>query len=150
MDNVSGKVSRTRRSMIVAAAVMPMATKATAGHAVDDEAAALRQQDIVISGRLVDADGAPVAGARVELGDGIRDAASLAVTDADGRFVSRTRVHVQASGRPASLAYRVRHGDSAVTQATIRMVPTPSRPGQASAHRDEDGTWRAAFGIRLA
>lgn len=150
MSKISDNVSHTRRHMMMAAAAMPLATKAAAASATGGATAALPQHDIVISGRLLDAAGTPVSGAQVELGVDAGDASNVAVTDADGRFVSRTRVGMQASGRPASLAYRIRHRDFEVRQAAVRMTPASSRPGQAIAHRDEDGTWRAAFGIQLA
>jgi hypothetical protein len=73
----------------------------------------------VLSGRIVGADGKPLAGAAVESG------ASRVATDADGRFVLLTNTR----------RYRISHrGRSA------EALVSNQRP-------DVDGTWRASFGL---
>jgi hypothetical protein len=77
---------------------------------------------LVLSGRIVAADGKALAGAAVEAG------ATRAATDADGRFVLVTN----------SRRYRVSHRGRSAEGLVSNQRP------------DVDGTWRASFGLTLA
>jgi protocatechuate 3,4-dioxygenase beta subunit len=107
-------VSLRRRQVIVgslAAAVVPALS--FAGET---------KERLVLSGRVLRADGKPLAGAMVTAG------AAQAATDADGRFVLvTTKPH-----------YRV----SCEGRALEGFV--------ANRRRDLDGTWRATVGLTLA
>src|SRR5438445_9785153 len=63
---------------------------------------------LVLSGRVVRADGKPLAGAAVELWQANAPAGRGVTTDGDGRFVA-----LAATERPAQLRYRVTHGGQA-------------------------------------
>jgi len=78
-------------------------------------------EKLVLSGRVLAADGTPLAGARVAAG------AAQSITDADGRFVLQTtRPHYRVSCEGRSLEGFV-----------------------ANRRRDRDGTWRATVGVTL-
>jgi protocatechuate 3,4-dioxygenase beta subunit len=111
-------VSLRRRQVIIAGLGSSVAPAALSAIVWKEEG----PERFVLSGRIVAADGRPLAGAAVEAG------AARTATDADGRFVvvSNTR------------HYRVSHrGRSA------EGVVSNQRP-------DADGTWRASFALTLA
>ena len=76
---------------------------------------------LVLSGRILAADGKPLAGAAVEAG------AARAATDADGRFV------LAANTRRYRISHRGRSAEGLVSNQ----------------RRDADGTWRASFALTL-
>lgn len=91
---------------------------------------------LVVSGRVVDPDGKPLAGAIV--------AASRVktTTDADGRFVFTTVAGTVRNGCPQSLACRVSHPAHRTLENGIEFR-------RASIQRDEAGAWRAAVRLHL-
>ena len=97
----------------------------------------IAMRPLVVSGRVVDAAGKPLAGAVV--------AASRVntITDADGRFVFTTVAGTVRNGLPQSLACRVSHPGHRTLENRIEF-------GRASIQRDEAGAWRAAVRLHLA
>ena len=89
---------------------------------------------LVISGRVVDSTGRPLAGACVRIDAGH---AVSGTTDGDGRFV------VSTDAARAS-AIRVRVSDAQQT------FSTDFAPAREALQRDESGTWRTTVGLALA
>lgn len=137
--NVAGVSLRRRQLLIASAAGAAVPLSGTAFGGSGEPVSALGSAELVLSGRVMSADGRPLAGASIELSSGV-----LAETDGDGRFMSTMQVHVTAAGRPAPVQYRWRHGDRSGEVAEVRFTP-----GAAASHRDEAGTWRAAVGIEI-
>ena len=121
-------ISPRRRQLIVGSlAATPMAALASQpGGALVTEST---QGRLVVSGRIVDADGKPVFGALVEALRAGSDA--KATTDADGRFM----ITATASTR---LRCRVSHKDHGTHTEELALAA------------DEAGTWRGTFGTALA
>jgi len=97
---------------------------------------------LIISGRMLAQDGKPLSGAVVELLHARSDKDARATTDADGRFMIAT-------GAAERVDYRViRDGVS----TPIHRLHFAREPGTdvARLQRDQEGTWRATFGISLA
>ena len=94
-------------------------------------------QPLVVSGRVVDTAGKPLAGAIV--------AASRVstTTDADGRFVFTTVASSTRNGLPQSLPCSVSHPGHRTLENKIEF-------GRASLQRDEAGKWRTAVHLHLA
>ena len=121
-------ISPRRRQLIVGSlSAAPMA--ALASQAGGSLAAVTQQGQLVVSGRILGADGKPVFGALVEVlraGSG-----ATATTDADGRFM----VTATASTR---IRYRVSHPDHEARTEQMRLS------------QDAAGTWRGTTGLALA
>ena len=104
---------------------------------------------LVISGRILGADGKPLAGATVDaLNPGV-DGIFSAVTDADGRFMFTTPAP---TGRLRRIQYRVSHPEHGVIKRELYLGSTTGDAADnvAQLQRDEAGTWRASFGLTLA
>ena len=122
-------ISPRRRQLIIGSlAATPMAALASqAGNAV--VTAASQHGQLVVSGRILGADGKPVFGALVEVLRAGSEA--TATTDADGRFMVTTTASTR-------IRYRVSHKDH------------DTRIDQLSLAQDAAGTWRGTFGASLA
>src|SRR5262245_6185233 len=122
-------VSVKRRQLIIGSlAATPMAALATQSNAPFAVTAGTHGK-LVVSGRILGADGKPVFGALVEV---LRAGAeATATTDADGRFMLTT----SASTR---IRYRVSHKEH------------ETRVDQLNLAADESGTWRGTFGVALS
>jgi len=121
-------ISPRRRQLVVGGlAATPMTALALQpGGAMLAESAGSR---LVVSGRILDADGKPVFGARVEL---LRAGTAVATTtDADGRFVTTTTASTR-------VRYRVSHEGHGARTGELRLAA------------DAGGTWRGSFGLALA
>lgn len=121
-------ISLRRRQLIVGSlAATPMAALATqTSNAIG---AVASHGKLVVSGRILGADGKPVFGALVEVLRAGSDA--TATTDADGRFM----VMMTASTR---IRYRVSHDDHETRVEQLQLA------------QDVAGTWRGTFGLALA
>ena len=111
------------------------------------------EQKLVVSGRILRPDGAPLAGGTVEAWHADADAArASATTDADGRFMFTMTTTGKISGRPQGISYRVRHNghDTPVTQLQFARSPGVPDDRVARLQRDDAGIWRASFGHSLA
>ena len=97
---------------------------------------------MIVSGRVSDAAGRPRAGVAVEIwpvqqrGDST-DAATRAITDADGRFFATLVAAAAHAAPPRRLTCRI-DGERIVAPALDAL------------ERDDTGTWRASFGVTLA
>jgi len=121
-------ISPRRRQLIVGSlSAAPMA--ALASQSGGSLAAVTQQGQLVVSGRILGADGKPVFGALVEVLRGGPDA--TATTDADGRFMLATTASTR-------IRYRVTHQDH------------ETRVEQMSLSQDAAGTWRGTTGLALA
>ena len=121
-------ISLRRRQLIVGSlAATPMAALATTSNSAFTIAAT--QGKLVVSGRILGADGKPVFGALVEVLRAGSEAA--ATTDADGRFMLTTTASTR-------IRYRVSHAEH------------ETRVEQLNLEADDAGTWRGTFGIALA
>ena len=122
-------ISPRRRQLIVGSlSAAPMAALAsqTGGSLTT---AVTQQGQLVVSGRVLDADGKAVIGALVEVLRAGSDAS--ATTDADGRFMLTTTASTR-------IRYRVSHPDH------------ESRVEQLQLAQDGAGTWRGTTGLALA
>jgi hypothetical protein len=136
---VKNSISLRRRQLLIAGAAgiaLPLAgfgwnVNAAAASAITDP------QKLVVSGRIVLADGKPLAGANVAT------AGTSALTDGDGRFVLET---VAPAGRAPQLRYQVSHPSHATVTRELRAADA----GGKNVQRDETGTWRTAIGLALA
>jgi hypothetical protein len=96
---------------------------------------------LVVSGRILGADGKPLSGATVEIWPGgSREPAGSVNTDGDGRFF--TAIAPAEHGRPRDLRYRVVHVGRGTPVKRLRFA-------RGQMQRDEDGAWRATFGATL-
>ena len=121
-------ISLRRRQLIVGSlAATPMA--ALAAQANGTLVTAASQGKLVVSGRILSADGNPVFGALVEVLRAGSEA--VATTDADGRFMLTTTASTR-------LRYRVSHKEHG------------TRVEQLSLAQDDAGIWRGTFGLALA
>ena len=122
------KIALRRRQLIVGSlAATPMA--ALAAQANGTLVTAASQGKLVVSGRILGADGKPVFGALVEVLRAGSEA--VATTDADGRFMLTTTASTR-------LRYRVSHKEHG------------TRVEQLSLAQDDAGIWRGTFGLALA
>jgi hypothetical protein len=106
-----------------------------------------RGETLLVSGRIVDAESKPIAGARVELPHDARGGAA-AVTDGDGRFV----LTATAARELRDVEYRVTRDALAPQVSRMHFVRTP-RAGRAELavlQRDESGVWRTTVGLTYA
>jgi len=126
-------ISLRRRHLMMAGLAAPAALYAVqyAGMAVADGL-----QRLVLSGRILGADGKPLSSARVELLHPHSNGAIGAETDADGRFL----LDAAAAGRQP-VRYRVSRKGHPTRSARLET---------AQLQRDETGTWRGTFGLMLA
>ena len=121
-------ISLRRRQLIVGSlAATPMVALAT--QATNPLVTAAPHGQLVLSGRILGADGKPVFGALVEVLRAGSEAA--ATTDADGRFMLTT----SASTR---IRYRVSHREHEARVEQLALAP------------DAAGTWRGTFGLAIA
>jgi hypothetical protein len=122
--------SPRRRQLIVGGlSAMPMSALVSQASGAAVVTAVSHHGQLVVSGRILGADGKPVFGALVEVLRAGSDA--TATTDADGRFM----VETTASTR---IRYRVSHRDH------------ETRVEQLNLAQDASGTWRGTFGLALA
>ena len=110
-------VSLRRRQVIVGALGSALVPGLTFGCSLE------KPEKLVLSGRVLAADGSPACEARVTVGQ------DEVATDGDGRFVLLTT-----RGHPYRVTFDRRSAESFVS----------------AARRDLDGTWRASFGLTLA
>ena len=97
---------------------------------------------LVVSGRILGADGKPLPGATVEIWPaGSREPGGSVNTDGDGRFF--TAIGPAGQGRPQDLRYRVVHGGRGTPVKRLHLA-------RGQMQRDEAGAWRATFGATLA
>lgn len=121
-------ISLRRRQLVIGSlAATPMA--ALAAQANGTLVTAASQGKLVVSGRILGADGKPVFGALVEVLRAGSEA--IATTDADGRFMLTTTASTR-------LRYRVSHKEHG------------TRVEQMSLAQDDAGIWRGTFGLALA
>jgi hypothetical protein len=121
-------ISLRRRQLIVGSlAATPMA--ALAAQANSTFVTTASQGKLVVSGRILGADGKPVFGALVEVLRAGSEA--IATTDADGRFMLTTTASTR-------LRYRVSHKEHG------------TRVEQLNLAQDDAGIWRGTFGLALA
>jgi protocatechuate 3,4-dioxygenase beta subunit len=135
-------MSPKRRQLMVAGMAGAAAPAVLAGALQNDTrgvaAAASLMDRLIVSGRLLGEDGAPVSGATIEIWPaGEREPRGSATTDGDGRFYTDL-----ASARP-DLRYRV---SGQGRRASVKQLQL----ARAQLQRDEDGAWRATFGATLA
>ena len=102
----------------------------------NNEGTALAARPLILSGRITDSDGKPMAGATVAA------AHVSATTDADGRFVFATVAHNARIHGPESLDCCVSHPLHGTRDHRIDFR-------RASIQRDDAGAWRAAVGVQL-
>jgi hypothetical protein len=122
-------ISLRRRQLIVGSlAATPMAALATQT-TNSLLVTATPNGHLVVSGRIVGADGKPVFGALVEVLRAGSDA--TATTDADGRFMVMTTSSTR-------IRYRVSHKEHATRVEELNLAA------------DAAGTWRGTFGLALA
>jgi hypothetical protein len=101
-----------------------------------------RGETLLVSGRIVDAESRPIAGARVELPH------VAAVTDGDGRFMLTTT----APRELRDVEYRVTRDGLPAQVSRMHFVrrPRAGRAELAALQRDESGVWRTTVGVTLA
>ena len=102
---------------------------------------------IVVSGRMLRANGKPLAGATLELLNARVEGDFSVTSDADGRFMFAA---LAPAGHSANFECRVSHPQHGTHHRTLRFGATRGNTGVAQLQRDEAGTWRAAFGLTLA
>jgi Carboxypeptidase regulatory-like domain len=137
------KISRRRRHLLIAGVAVPATLFAAQCGAAAGGALAAGMparadggaEKLVVSGRILSANGKPLAGARVEILYPHTNEAIGADTDADGRFMLES---VSAGWRPVH--YRV-SGKGQSRSARLEVVQLP---------RDETGTRRGSFALTLA
>jgi protocatechuate 3,4-dioxygenase beta subunit len=107
-------------------------------------------QPLVLSGRVLGSDCAPLAGAVLEILQA-GSAAVSATTDADGRFMVTTATPATRDGAP-QLYYRVTHAAHDARLHTLHFTRGANGSAQsvAQVERDAAGVWRGAFGVTLA
>jgi hypothetical protein len=120
-------ISSPRRRQLIVGGLSAMPMSALASQAV--VAASTAHGHLVVSGRILGADGQPVSGALVEVLRAGSEA--TATTDADGRFMVTTTASTR-------IRYRVSHRDHG------------TRVEQLNLAQDAAGTWRGTFGLALA
>jgi hypothetical protein len=126
-------ISLRRRHLVMAGLAAPAALYAAQYAGV---AAAGGGRRLVLSGRILGADGKPLSGARVEILHPLSNSAIGVETDADGRFMLDLAT---ASQQP--VRYRVSRKGHPTRSAQLEAAPL---------QRDETGTWRGTFGLMLA
>jgi hypothetical protein len=106
-----------------------------------------RGETLLVSGRIVDAESKPVAGARVDLLHDAREHVA-AVTDGDGRFM----LTATAPRELRDVEYRVTRDGFPAQVSRMHFVRTPraGRAELAALQRDESGVWRTTVGLTYA
>ena len=152
MNNI--KLSRTRRALMLATlagATTPalgkviMSSGSAPDAALTDRSAALDAPAgrLVLSGRVLNAQGVPVRGARLELAH----EHSSVTTDADGRFL-------WTGAMPEKGVLQCRVGDPAASgcqmSADLWLAQQADEPYQLHASRDQDGVWRVGLNLLQA
>src|SRR4051812_1087893 len=89
-------------------------------------------EPLIVSGRIVDRSGAPLAGALIEV------AGAAATTDGDGRFMMKTVASVR-GGCPDTLDCRIVH--------SAQRFAKKLEFAHSRVLRDEIGTWRAGVSL---
>jgi len=139
-------ISLRRRYLMIAglagAAAPAVAFAGTAGSPQDGPVVSSFADRLVVSGRILGADGKPLSGARVEIWSaGSREPRGEASTDGDGRFFAA--IAPAEHRRPQDLRYRVVHGGRGTPVKRLHLA-------RGQMQRDEAGAWRATFGATLA
>jgi protocatechuate 3,4-dioxygenase beta subunit len=140
-------ISLRRRHLLIAGAAAPATLFAAHCRAAGNAPAAGLSatagggaERLVVSGRILGADGKPLSGARVEVLHAPSSEGTGVNTDADGRFLFATTAPVGSSG-PRPLRYRV-SDKGHQTRAT--------QLDAAQLRRDDAGAWRGTFAVTLA
>ena len=147
--NVKPKTFSLRRRHLMLAGIAGAAAPAV-GLAASDARVAPRPFDVsiargdtlLVSGRVVDADGKPLAGSRVEL----LQHGTAGAADGDGRFM----LSAKAGRASRGVLCRVSHGGrSQVTYLAFARRHRAQREGIAVLDRDDHGTWRTTCGLTV-
>jgi protocatechuate 3,4-dioxygenase beta subunit len=107
------------------------------------------ENELIISGRVVDGDCKPVAGARVEVWYSDPKDAVRASTDADGRFMVNTTVPVAGGSRAFKISVSLPDGRTLTAQRHFEREPGVSDEALVQVHRDDAGVWRTTLGLTL-
>ena len=145
-------ISLRRRQLMMAGMAAPVALFASrcgaAGNALVAELVATAgggAETLLVSGRILGANGKPLSGVLVEaLHENTNEVIGVN-TDADGRFMFTTTAPIGSSGLPRPVRYRVSH-DGHQTPVTHLI----SDDLVANLRRDDGGEWRTTFGLTLA
>ncbi len=146
-------ISLRRRYLLIAGASAPAALiAAQCGAAGSALAAGLPASasrtagTLIVSGRMLDGAGKPLAGALVEVLNPGSNAGASATTDADGRFLLTSAVP------RAILNYRVSRRGHETVAKQLHFAHQPGVPDDqvARLQRDDAGVWRTTFGLALA
>ena len=132
----SDNISLRRRHLMIAAVAGLAVPAGVFAASSNKDGTEFAERPLIVSGRITDANGKPVAGATVTA------APANATTDADGRFVFTTVADNARIDRPQSLYCRVSHSMHGTRDHRIDF-------SRASIQRDDAGAWRAAVGLRL-
>jgi hypothetical protein len=130
---------RRRQLMLAGTATMAVPTGLFAFPAV---ASPRGSETLLVSGRIVDGRGKPVAGALVEMAS----PQYKTTTDGDGRFMLTTRV----SRRDRYVDYRVSRTASSPVHHRLRVAYNDGSTDANTLLRDEQGVWRTTFALMLA
>jgi protocatechuate 3,4-dioxygenase beta subunit len=114
-------------------------------------ATSIGENRLIISGRILWSDCAPLAGATVEMwhvGTGTNRTSTT--TDADGRFFAEMAPARLDSARP--IHYRVSHDTHGTSVRQLYLARARGAAGDSVSHlqRDDTGAWRTTFGVTLA
>jgi hypothetical protein len=147
--------SQHRRNFFVfaaSAAALPGTAWALAG----PNPAPDTQLPLLLSGRLLQSDGKPLPGARIDLASFFQrpddDQTSQAMSDADGRFLlDGAAIRYGAAQGTQPLRLKIRHPSRAAEYFTITLTPNPRLP-EARLVRSAigDRTVRASLTLQLA
>lgn len=127
-------VSLRRRYLMIAgvAGIAAPAGLLAAGARAPDT---YKVEPLIVSGRIVDPAGKPLANAVLEVAD------ASTTTDGDGRFMVRTIARI-ARDCPESMQCRITHSAQRAAK-TLEFV-------RRRVVRDETGTWRAGVSLNVA
>ena len=131
--------------------------------------AAASAEKLIVSGRILRADGKPLAGAKIDALHSPANGSTSATTDADGRFMFTT---LAPAAHSPHIHYQVSHAEHGTLTRQLHLGRMPGIAGEnvaqlqrngenvaqlqrdgenvAQLQRDEAGIWRAAFGLTLA
>ena len=143
-------ISLRRRRLMMAGLAAPATLFAaqyggTPGAAPVAELAAGDAEKMVVSGRMLGANGKPLSGARVKLLRADPKGDASVTTDADGRFMFTTAAVER-------IDYRVSHHGHATPVKQLHFARGRGVPGAqiVRLQRDDAGVWRGTFGLTLA